>query len=156
MVLFQSKSRAASYSDEALKISLSKACVLIHWFPFSSCRYKALVNLFASSNICRRTETRSCAFASLSKISDLEWKTGIGETSPKIIGTCMISVGTNVPNHNPAINNVNCKALGGREHLLGYVLASNHGRFGDEQHRERVDSGRGRAPRHREAACEWC
>lgn len=53
----------------------------------------------------------------------------------------MISVGMNIPNHNPAINNVNCKALGGREHLLGYVLASNHDRFRDKHHQERVDLG---------------
>lgn len=79
---------------------------------------------------------------------------GIGETSAKIIGTCMISVGMNIPNHNPAINNVNCKALGGREHLLGYILASNHDRFGEEHHWGRVDSGGVQVPRPHESACD--
>lgn len=82
---------------------------------------------------------------------------GIGETSAKIIGTCMISVGMNIPNHNPAINNVNCKALGGRVHLLGYILASNRCCFGDEHRRECRDSGGVRVPGLQESAfeCEW-
>lgn len=66
---------------------------------------------------------------------------GISQTSAKIIGTCTISVGTNIPNHNPAISNVNCEALKGRVHLLGYVLASNRGCFRDEHCREHGNLG---------------
>lgn len=81
---------------------------------------------------------------------------GISETSAKIIGTCTISVGTNIPSHNPAISNANCKAWRGRVHLLGYVLASNRGCFRDEHCREHGNLGGVRVPGLRESAfkCE--
>lgn len=53
----------------------------------------------------------------------------------------------NSPNHNPAINNVNCKALGGQEQLLGDVWVYNHNHFGDKYHGECLHSAGGQAPR---------
>lgn len=53
----------------------------------------------------------------------------------------MISVGMNSPNHNSAINNVNWKALGGQEQLLGKVWEYSHDHFGDKYHWERLHSG---------------
>lgn len=77
---------------------------------------------------------------------------GTSETSAKIIGTCVISVGMNSPDHNPTINNVNFKALGGQEHLLGNAWVCSHGHFGDKYHWECLHLGGVPAPRLPESA----
>lgn len=65
----------------------------------------------------------------------------------------MIFAGMKLPNHNSVINNVNCKALGGQEHLLRYILAISQNHSQDKDHWERVDLGGVRVLRLHESAC---